>query len=146
MTEYAFINLTMMFERYSNSFLHDFSLDNLLCKFSNVRFKSFKKGEFIYSENEALNSLYFILSGEVSIGLFSDDNGIRQFANCVSGDIIGIDDALSEKKYTKSAYAVTNVNTIEISKAEFIDLTRKNDEFNLWILKYLSNKINAISS
>lgn len=134
----------MMFERYSNSFLRDFNLDNLLCKFQGVIFRSFKKGEFIFRENDEVNFVYFILSGEVSVGNFSDDSAVRHLSKCTSGDVAGFDDAISGTCYTKSAFAVTNVNSIEIRKSEFIELTKKNDEFNLWILKYLSAKIKSL--
>ncbi len=135
----------IMFERYSNSFLRDFSLDNLLGKFQGVIFRSFKKGQFIYRENERVDFVYFILSGEVSVGNFSEDSEIRQIAKCHSGDIAGFDDAISGTHYTKSAYAVTNINSIEIKKSEIIELTKRNDEFNLWILKYLSTRINSVN-
>ena len=139
------INNNVMFERYSNSFLKDFNIDNLLGKFSGVHFRTFKKGEFIYRENERIEFVYFILSGEVSIGRFSDDSLSLHISKFVSGDVAGIEDAVSGKYYTKSAFAVTDVNLIEIKKSEFIELTKKNDEFNLWILKYFSNRINSLS-
>jgi CRP-like cAMP-binding protein len=144
MTDSGFLNGRQMFERYSNSFLRDFNLDNLLLKFKRILFKSFTKGEFIYRENERVDFVYFILSGEVSIGNFSDDSGVCRISKCSSGDVIGFDEAISGLRHTKSAFAVSNVNAIEIKKSEFIDLTKRNDEFNLWILKYLSDKINLL--
>ncbi len=137
-------NNNVMFERYSNSFLRDFNIDNLLGKFRGVHFRTFKKGEFIYRENERIDFVYFILSGEVSIGRFSDDSSVLQISKCFSGDVAGIEDAVSGRTYTKSAFAVTDVNSIEIQKSEIIELTKKNDEFNLWILKYFSNRINSL--
>ncbi len=145
MTDAFLSNNNVMFERYSNSFLRDFNIDSLLGKFRGVHFRTFKKGEFIYRENERIDFVYFILSGELSIGRFSDDSSVLQISKCFAGDVAGIEDAVSGKAYTKSAFAVTDVNSIEIQKSEFIELTKKNDEFNLWILKYFSNRINSLS-
>lgn len=132
-----------MFESYSNSFLKDFNLGQLLGKFGNVRFRSFKSGEFIFREKEAIRNIYFVLSGEISIGNFSDDSAVVALHSCTAGDIIGLDDALSGNRFTKSAFAVITANVVEISKSEFIELTGRNDEFNLWLLKYLGNKITS---
>ena len=137
-------NNLLMFERYSDSFLKDFSLDSLIGKFSNVRFRYFNSGEFIYRENEKPESVCFILSGEVSIGKYSDDDDVRSIRQLHAGDILGLDDIISGAAYSNSAFAVSNVNLIEIGKSEFLEFTKRNDEFNLWLLKYLSNKINNL--
>ncbi len=135
-----------MFERFSNSFLNDFNLDMLLGKFKSIRFRFFRKGEFIYMENEEAAAVYLVLSGEISIGSFSDDSDVRAISCSRSGDVIGFDDALSGSRYTRSAFAASDVNAVEISRSEFLDLTRRNDEFNLWMLKYLSRKIDMLAS
>ncbi len=132
-----------MFERYTNSFLNDFNLDSLICRFEKVNFRFFKRGEFIYLMGDKVDSVYFVLSGEVNVGKYSDDDDVMSLRQLHAGDILGIDDAISESEHSKSAFAVSDVNLIAIKKDEFLELTSRRDEFNLWLLKYLSNKITA---
>ena len=129
-----------MFEKYSNSFLKDFDFDFLLEKFEKKRFLNFSRGEFLYHEKEPVKNIYLVLSG----GLFlikkgSDSiNGIMNKLG--TGDILGLEDALTGKYYTNSAYVSRESNILEICKDDFLQITGRNDEFNLWVLKYLSNR------
>lgn len=131
-----------MFEKYSNSFLKDFNFDSLLEKFSQKKFLTFKKNEIIFSENNEITDLYFILSGEINLCRKRNENEYELISTVHSGDIIGFCDALTNKKYSNTAIAVSAVNTFAVNKNELDEITKKNDEFNLWVLKYLSNRIN----
>lgn len=131
-----------MFEKYSNSFLKDFNFDSLLEKFSQKKFLTFKKNEIIFSENNEITDLYFILSGEINLCRKRNENEYELISTVHSGDIIGFCDALTNKKYSNTAIAVSVVNTFAVNKNELDEITKKNDEFNLWVLKYLSNRIN----
>lgn len=131
-----------MFEKYSNSFLKDFNFDSLLEKFSQKKFLTFKKNEIIFSENNEITDLYFILSGEINLCRKRNENEYELISTVHSGDIIGFCDALTNKKYSNTAIAVSDVNTFAVNKNELDEITKKNDEFNLWVLKYLSNRIN----
>jgi len=134
-----------MFEKYSNSFLKDFNFDYLLEKFEKKTFMNFSRGEFIYYENEHVTNVYFILSGGVFLIKKGNDqcNGIVNKSG--TGDIIGLEDALLGKQYTNSAYVSKNSNVLAICKDDFLKITKRNDEFNLWVLKYLSNKAVGLS-
>lgn len=130
-----------MFDKYSNSFLKDFNFDYLLGKFEKKSFLNFERGEFIYFENEEISNIYFILSGGIFLvkkGNKPDNGKISKYGK---GDVIGLEDALLGKCYINSAFVSGNANVLAICKEDFLRITGKNDEFNFWVLKYLSNKI-----
>ncbi len=132
-----------MFNKYTNSFLDDFSLNEILSKFLNKEFRSFREGTFIYSENEKVSEIHFIISGKVQIR--KKCNSGYKILYCIeAGDLIGVDHALTDDHYSNSAYVVKKTNTISVSKKEFCEIVKHNDEFSHWILKYLSCKINSL--
>lgn len=130
-----------MFDKYSSSFLKDFNFDYLLGKFEKKSFQNYSKGEFIYFENEQVSDIYFVLSGGIILvkkGIHTGNGIICKYGK---GDVLGLEDALLGKCYSGSAFITCNSNVLAISKDDFLKITGKNDEFNLWVLKYLSNKI-----
>jgi CRP-like cAMP-binding protein len=130
-----------MFEKYSSSFLKDFNFDYLLGKFEKKSFQNYSKGEFIYFENEQVSNIYFVLSGGIVLVKKGIDTSNGIISKYGKGDILGLEDALLGKCYSGSAFVSSNANVLAICKDDFLKITGKNDEFNLWVLKYLSNKI-----
>lgn len=130
-----------MFEKYSNSFLRDFKFDYILDKFEKKTFHNYSEGEFIYCKNEPITNVYFILSGEIKLIKTEEDNDFKfTLSSLIGGDIIGIDDALMGMQYTNSSYVSKSANVLAVRRDDFISITNKNDEFNFWILKYLSSR------
>lgn len=134
-----------MFDKYSNSFLRDFNFDYLLGKFEKNCFLNFERGEFIYFENELISNIYFILSGGIFLIKKRSESSDKIILKYGKGDVIGLEDTLLGKCYSSSAFVSGNANVLAISKDDFLKITRKNDDFNLWVLKYLSNKIISMS-
>ncbi len=128
-----------MFEKYSNSFLNDFNFDSILEKFERKTFCNYSAGDSVYNDNDYIHNIYFILTGEVKLVKHEIYNQ-KQFTirKLGGGDIIGVDDVLTGNRFTGSAHTVRNSNILAINKEDFIDLTKVNDEFNFWVLKYLS--------
>lgn len=133
-----------MFEKYSNSFLKDFNFDSLLEKFSQKKFITFKKNDIIFSENENVSEIYFILSGEVNLCRIKPGNELEIISIVHSGDLIGFCDALTTKKHSNTALVVKETNTFAVTINDLLKITKTNDEFNLWVLKYLSNRIKQL--
>ena len=132
-----------MFRKYTNSFLNDFDFNEIISIFDMKEFHTFKKDCYIFSENAPVSNIYFILSGKVEIRKSSNIN-IESLCFIGSGNLIGLEDALTGEKYCNSAYALENTNTVSIKKNDFLNFIKRNNEFNLWILKYLSCRINAL--
>lgn len=133
-----------MFEKYSNSFLKDFNFESLLDKFTQKKFLSFKPGDVIFSEDAEVSDIYFILSGEVNLCKRKSDDDFELISTVHAGDIIGFCDALTTKKHCNSAVVMKDTNTFAVNNNDLYEITRTNDEFNLWILKYLSNRIHEL--
>lgn len=138
------INAINMFEDFSNSFLRDFNFDKFIEKFEQKNFLHYSENEFIYFEKDFITNVYFILSGEVNICRLENIQIKEVISKAKAGDVIGFDDVLVGDYYLNSSYAAAETNVIEINKNEFIELTKKNDEFNLWTLKYLCNKLSSL--
>ncbi|MBV6479307.1 MAG: hypothetical protein HGGPFJEG_02078 [Ignavibacteria bacterium] len=133
-----------MFEKYTNSFLKDFNFESLLDKFTQKEFLSFKSGDIIFSENDDVKDIYFLLSGEVNLCKRKNKEETELITTVHAGDIIGFCDALTTKKHYNSAVVIKDTNTFAVDKNELYNVTSKNDEFNLWVLKYLSNRIQRL--
>ncbi len=128
-----------MFKKYTNSFLNDFDFDQILSKFKIRDFQTFEKGSFIFSENTPVTNIYFILSGKVRI-----KKSTRTLYEAGAGDLIGLDDALIGNLYSGSAYVVRDANTVSVHKKNFLNILKDSNEFNLWILKYLTYRIDSL--
>lgn len=133
-----------MFEKYSDSFLNNFNFDSLLGKFANKKFLTYKSGEIIFCENSQITDIYFILSGEVNLTKIKNNPDYYFSTVSHSGDILGFYDALTSNEYSSNAVTMMNTNLFAVSKNEFLDFINKNNDFNLWALKYLSRRIEAL--
>ncbi|HAY34679.1 MAG TPA: Crp/Fnr family transcriptional regulator [Ignavibacteria bacterium] len=130
-----------MFEKFSDSFLKDFDLDFLINRFSKNNFHTFLKGDKIVSQGSSPAGVYFILTGNIEAGTVLPDGNFIIKYELSAGDILGIEDVLRDENYVYSAIAASDTNVMIIPKDEFVSVTGKNDEFNIWLLKYLSKRI-----
>ncbi|MBS1517506.1 MAG: Crp/Fnr family transcriptional regulator [Bacteroidetes bacterium] len=133
-----------MFEKYSNSFLKDFDFNVFVDRFNQKSFLSFQKDDKIYSRGMEALEVYFIISGEVSIGNDLPGGRMNLKYKLSAGDILGIDDALRNEKYIYSAYASKDTNVMAVPKEELISINNSNDDFNMWLLNYLSRRISSL--
>lgn len=135
-----------MFEKFTNSFLKDFNFSELLLKFRRNRFLFYSKGEIIYSTNDIISNIFFILSGNIEIISCQIFGFTENPVKYSSGEILSLSDILTGNYYSGSALAKTNVNILSIEKNEFLKLLNRNDEFNLWTLKYISTRLDMNGS
>jgi len=127
-----------MFRKYTNSFLKDFDVDKLLSEFIAKEFNSYQEGCFIFSKNEIISGIHFILRGEIEIL----DTAVSEpviLGYSRAGDIIGLDSAFAGDRYFNSVKAVKITETISVNKHDFVNYLKSDPEFNLWILSYMSN-------
>lgn len=133
-----------MFRKYTKSFLNDFDLGEIISRFNFKKFLFFEKNSFIYFENDPVTKIYFILSGEVEV-LKSSGKEHKSLYSLGAGDLIGLDDALNGRLHTGSAHILKATNTVSVDKKDFLKFLKDHNEFNLWILKYLSCRINSLA-
>ncbi|MBK8983530.1 MAG: cyclic nucleotide-binding domain-containing protein [Ignavibacteria bacterium] len=133
-----------MFEKFSNSFLKDFDFNLLIDRFENKSFRTYLKGDSIIKQGNSPSEIYFIISGKVKIGNTLTDGKLSTQYELTGGDILGIDDALRNENYSYTAVADDDTNVMVISKEEMLSFKGTNDEFNIWLLKYLSDRISKL--
>lgn len=133
-----------MFEKFSNSFLKDFDFNLLIDRFENKTFRSYLKGDYIIEQGDSPDEIFFILSGKIMIGNELTEGKISSHYELSGGDILGIENALRNENYSHSAIADLDTNVMIIPKDEFLSFKGINDEFNIWLLKYLSNRISQL--
>lgn len=123
----------------------DILLNKLQNEFSLLE-KYFSKGEHIYSEGSSIKGLYILKSGHVKIvkNVLSGNRAILHF--CKPGDIIGVDDCLNKKVFTKTAIAHSDVISYQISGKEFSERLKSDSELKLEIMKYLSKEITTLEN
>jgi len=132
-----------MFEKYSDSFLKDFDIHKKLSEVAK-KLVSFDKGTLIYSEHDPVRCVYFILSGRVEMRkLINEKNESLGYIG--AGDLIGLDDALTGDHYSKTVYATKRTELISVRKNDFMILLSLDNDFRLWILKYLCLRITSRS-
>ncbi|MEP7146205.1 MAG: cyclic nucleotide-binding domain-containing protein [bacterium] len=132
-----------MFEKYSNSFLKDFDINKILSKI-NKKFISLGQSTLVYAEDDPVKNIYFILSGKVDIRkLINEKNESLGFMG--PGELIGVEDALTCVHYSKSVFTLQQTDLISVRKNDFLILIELDDNFRLWILKYLSLRIRSRS-
>lgn len=102
------------------------------------------KGDCILDQGDSPDEIFFILSGKVIIGNMLPEGKMSIHYELAGGDILGIDNALRNEIYSHSAIADLDTNVMIISKEEFLSFKGINDEFNIWLLKYLSNRISKL--
>jgi|GEM_PF-1723798 len=135
-----------MFEKFSNSFLKDFDINYIIERFENKSFRTYLKDDNIIYQGNSPDSVYFILSGKINIGNIMPDGNFDSHYELIGGDILGIENALRNENYSHSAIAESETNVMIISKDEMISFNGINDDFNIWLLKYLSDRISKLES
>lgn len=86
----------------------------------------FVKGHTIYREENYPTGLYAVISGKVKICM-KGDGGKEQITRiAVKNDCLGLEYVIKDSKYCSSAIALTETETIFISKDKFNDLVQTN--------------------
>lgn len=132
-------------------FFEDVNLFNLLCphrfkEYSrNHKFYQFRKGDYIYLEDETSNQIYLIVSGKVKIAYFTDDGKEVVKAILSRGEIFGELALLGEGKRTDFAIALENDTQLCPLTIELMDeLMRKHKELSFKIYKLIGFRIKKL--
>lgn len=99
--------------------------DALAFAAASCEWQSFKKGEPIILENEANDSVYFIVRGKVEIVTYlSDDKRVQRLALLKEGSNFAEFSVLTKSARSGSAYAYTDCDVLRMPGAAFITLLR----------------------
>lgn len=103
--------------------------------------RKYRKKDFIYQEGEHPRRLYFIASGKVKT--YRTNEMGKEYITHVhkTGDFIGFQPLLQERKYTESAVAMEDAEISFIPKEDFIALLHYNRDFSARFIKMLTNNM-----
>jgi len=103
----------------------------------------FKKGEYVFTEDQSDRSVYIMLTGRLKISRMSQlGNEMIQWF-CMPGDIFGIsgENNLSNKVY---AQAISDCVILKIKKTDFNKLMLEKPRLSLLVIDQLSLRIHAL--
>lgn len=104
------------------------------------------KDEFIYFEEDPAGTLYFLKEGKVKIGIYSQDG--REIIKTIlqPGEIFGELSLFGEGKRNEFARAMEEVKVCKMSKVDFQDLMRKNNNLSLKVNKLIGFRLRKVES
>lgn len=125
-------------------YFEDVNLFSLLCphKFKEYKethtFKTYKKFDFIYSEDDSSDKVYLVNTGKIKLGYVTEEGEEVVTAILSKGEIFGEKAILGEAKRSEFAQAIENNTSIcPITSDEMMNLLRENKEFSLTIYKFI---------
>lgn len=100
--------------------------------------KSFKKGEVIFKEGDALNGVYCIRNGACKLSKLSANGKDQIVKLVVKGDMLGQRSVVSGECANLSAIALDDIELCFIPKAEIVKNLHENTNFSFEMLKLMA--------
>ena len=132
-------------------FFDNIDVFQILCphKFKDYKkdhsFDFFKKGDYIYFENDIANKVFLINSGKIKVGYVTEDGEEIITAILSKGQIFGEKAILGEEKRNEFAQALDNeVSTCVVSLDMMHELLRRNSEFSISIYKFIGYRFKKL--
>ena len=132
-------------------FFDNIDVFQILCphKFKDYKkdhsFDFFKKGDYIYFENDIANKVFLINSGKIKVGYLTEDGDEIITAILSKGQIFGEKAILGEEKRNEFAQALDNeVSTCVVSLDMMHELLRRNSEFSISIYKFIGYRFKKL--
>lgn len=108
-------------------------------------FNYFKKGDYIYFENDVANKVFLVNSGKIKVGYITDDGDEIITAILTKGQIFGEKAILGEEKRNEFAQALDNeVSTCVVSLDMMHELLRRNSEFSISLYKFIGYRFKKL--
>lgn len=108
-------------------------------------FNYFKKGDYIYFENDIANKVFLVNSGKIKVGYLTEDGDEIITAILSKGQIFGEKAILGEEKRNEFAQALDNeVSTCVVSLDMMHELLRRNSEFSISIYKFIGYRFKKL--
>ncbi|NER15540.1 cyclic nucleotide-binding domain-containing protein [Leptobacterium flavescens] len=132
-------------------FLDDVDLFKIFCPHKYKGFKEkhsfdfYKKGDYIYMQEDRANKVYLINEGKIKIGYYTDDGEEVVTAILSKGDIFGEKAILGEEKRDEFARSFSRRTSICVLTSDVMqDMMRENQSFSLKIHKILGFRIKKL--
>ena len=108
-------------------------------------FNFFKKGDYIYFEDDIANKVFLVNSGKIKIGYFTEDGEEVVTSILSKGQIFGERAILGLQKRNEFSQAMDNeVSLCVVSLEMMYELLRKNNEFGLSIYKFIGYRFKKL--
>lgn len=103
-----------------------------------MKLETIRRGEFVLTQDEASNDVYFVISGIARATVFSVDGKTIAYREILPGAIFGELSAIDEAPRSASVVAVEDLSVGRISRARFVLLVEDDSRFNWALLRYLA--------
>ncbi|WP_082892724.1 DUF294 nucleotidyltransferase-like domain-containing protein [Rossellomorea aquimaris] len=113
---------------------------------SGSKYTTFKKGEFLFHEDETVEELdiYFIVSGLAKNVLHRSSGKQYSLRFYYPGDLIGIMIMLTSGEMTFSVQAMEDCNVFRIRKDHLLDVMTRNNDFSKIIFESIGNRMKTL--
>lgn len=132
-------------------FFDNIDVFQILCphKFTEYKkdhsFNYFKKGDYIYFEDDIANKVFLVNSGKIKVGYITEDGDEITTAILSKGQIFGEKAILGQEKRNEFAQALDNeVSTCIVSLDIMHELLRQNTEFSISIYKFIGYRFKKL--
>ena len=125
----------MDFSKKDNISLFKYIKDEDLAKFRiKPEIRKYKKGEKIFSFGDEPNFMYVIINGIIKISMYLTDGREQVLYTYDEGDFVGAHNLLTNEPYLYESTALSETEVLLISKIDFDNILKKNNEILLKIL------------
>lgn len=103
--------------------------------------KTFKKGDYIYLQNEEADKMYLVTEGQVKIGTFGENGKEITKAILTAGEVFGELILTGEERRRDFAIATENTVTCVIHKGEIKELMREHNGFSIFLMRIMGSRL-----
>ena len=103
--------------------------------------KSFKKGDYIYLQEDHSDRLFFLMDGRVKIGHFSAGGKEITKAILTKGEVFGELSLIGENKRRDFALAMEDTTVCALTVDEMRNMMREHNGLNLFLMKIMGSRV-----
>ncbi len=106
--------------------------------------KDFKKGEYIYMQDDHADRLYLIVQGRVKIGSFGEGNKEITKAILTSGEVFGELSIIGNDKRRDFAYVMDDTNVCILPVSVMKDMMKDHSSLSLFFMNMMGSRVLAM--
>lgn len=108
--------------------------------------REFEKGEYVYIPDQSSDRIYFITSGRVKIGTYSDNGKEITKAILGKGEVFGELSLVGEDKRRDFATAMENTMVCVLTVEEMNGLLKDHNSLSLFLMKVMGSRVLEMES
>ena len=103
--------------------------------------KSFKKGDYIYLQEEQSDKIYFLTAGRVKIGNYGESGKEITKAILTKGEVFGELSIIGESKRRDFAIAMEDSEACVLTVSEMKGMMREHSGLSLFLMKIMGSRV-----